>query len=176
MLVQHTYVFPLERVNSHLNGYYMDHHGHIYSTKKGNLQRLSGTKQPSGHYYTLGGISYKSADLIRLARARNDFLKETDANAPNLLPQRPLPTAISTLGAAYNGRTKVASNAIAKKGYILATVGPTDRFVFGTDPVLHLEEGTAKEEAMRVATLKPGTEVVIFKVLASVVAGGVTWK
>jgi hypothetical protein len=168
------HVFPLVQMDSMLNGYFMDASGNVYSNKSlhsaGVLAKLSGSRQPSGHYYTLNKRAFRADDLIRRARAHKSFVFETKVPISS--------TAIDAAvdGVVCMGRTKSAERAVAVKGYVIATIGPSDRFVFGTDPVLHVGESTVKEEAGRIAALKPGTEVVILKVHASVVAGGVTWK
>lgn len=172
MYLNGLHVFPLVKMDSTMHGYFMDGIGNVYSNKTARpgsaITKLAGTKQPSGHYFTLNKRTFRADDLIRKAKAHKEFASEI----------RDLVGVHSALveDAVVNGRTKSAKRMISLKGYVLATVGPTDRFVFGTDPVLHVGESTAKEEAARIANLKPGTEVVILKVHASVVAGGVTWK
>jgi hypothetical protein len=174
MYLSNIHVFPLVQMDSMLNGYFMDANGSVYSNKSprgvGVLTKLSGTRQPSGHYYTLNKRTFRADDLIRRAKAHKSFIFETK-----------VPISSTAIGAAVDGvvcmgRTKSAERAVAVKGYVIATIGPTDRFVFGTDPVLHVGESTVREEASRIAALKPGIEVVILKVHASVVSGGVTWK
>lgn len=178
MLIAGHNVFPLVHHSNLLAGYFMDKDGNVFSNKSpntsGNLTRLMGSRQPSGHYYTLNKRTYRADDLVHAAERHMRFTAETQSMQEALA--NALPPASAAAAQLPLGRTKSAKAAVAHKGYVLATVGPTDRFVFGTDPVLHTTETTAREEAARIATLKPGTEVVILKAVASVTAGATVWK
>lgn len=168
-------VFPLVKADSLFHGYFMDAEGNVYSNKAHSqrLAALNGSRTPSGRYYTLNGRAYRADRLIAMAKQLPSFVMETGqattpviVSAPAAPNNQPLPV----------GRTKSAAAAVKAKGFLLAHVGPTDRLVFGTDPVLHLTRSTAVEEATRVASLKPGTKVVLLQIIASVVAGGTQWE
>jgi len=176
MLIANQNVFALVKMDVTMSGYFMDKDGAIFSTKSGLLKRMSGSRTPGGHYFTLNKRTHRLDVLVSMARNHAHFAIETG------LAKTPAPVAVDVavyqggLPVALQGRTRSAASAIRIKGWMLATVGPTDKLVFSTDAVFHLMEDTATEEAVRIATLKPGTEVVIMRVYKSVVAGGVTWK
>jgi hypothetical protein len=173
MLMNGMNLFPLEKCpdwGPYLTGYFMSGDGSVYSSRSAaspNIPvRLHGSSTPSGRYYTLNKCTYREDDLIRKAKSTVQFAVET--GTAGAVEKAPSATVA-------NGRTKVASVAAAEKGYVLASIGPTDRLVFGTDPVLHLTEKTAKEEAARIAALHPGTKIVILK-MVNTVRVGVTWE
>jgi hypothetical protein len=178
MLINGLYVFPLSKMDVTMYGYFMDKDGNIFSTKSGMLKRMSGSRVPGGHYFTLNKRTYRQSFLISMARNNDHFALETrspKAAAPDVVKSVVIQGGRSTMEG-LPGRSKSAASAISARGWMLATVGPSDRLVFSTDAVFHLMETTANDEAVRIATLKPGTEVVIMRVIKSVVAGGVTWK
>lgn len=169
-----TPVFPLNKVDTYLSGYYMDSEGAVYSTKsRFNVTKLAGTHTTSGRYYTLNKRTHRAVDLARRARAHPSFIVETS------LPKVVLLTANASLTASATGlppgRTKSARDASDVKGYLLATVGPTDRLIFGTDPVFHLSDVTAKAEAERVAG-ESGKEVVLLKIVGKVKVQKAVWE
>lgn len=172
----HYPVFALAKLECYLNDYYMTRDGTVYSMKGGKPARLSGSKTPSGLYYTLNKRTYRADDLRKRAMAHALFADATAEFAVG--SPAPVKAVVSpgSLPQAAPGRTKSATQAARLKGFVLATVGPTDKFVFGTDPVLHLTDVTAKQEATRIATLKPGTKVALLQIVGTVVVGGAVWE
>lgn len=172
-------VFPLVKMDRYCDGYFMDVNGVVYSNKtsrNGTLTRMQGTRQPSGHYYTLNRRSYRADALVSQARRHAEFGKETSAVVPPVV----LPRAVVSQGGLpvqiVGNKAQRASKLLESKGYVLATVGPSDKLVFGTDPVFQLDLATAEQEALRIATMKPGTTVVLLHAVKSVVAGGIKWN
>jgi hypothetical protein len=177
-------LFPLVRVSQYMADYFVDKDFNVYSVRMKNRNapaRLAGTVTPTGqHNYTLNKRTFSKSVIKNMAASHADFLRETGQVAPAW------PTAVSP-GATHGpaavpttglpvGRTRSAKKVVGGKGFMLATVGPSDKLVFGTDAVFHESVETAKEEALRVAGLKPGTEVVVLQVIASVSVGGAAWK
>ena len=72
-------------------------------------------------------------------------------------------------------RTPYIQNACADFGKRLVPYFPLEeievRAADGSDPVFAM-----REEAERIANLKPGTRVVLLQAVASVVAGGTVWN
>jgi hypothetical protein len=169
-------VFPLVKMDQYMDGYFMDQAGNVYSNKtsrNGTLTKLGGSSTPSGRYYTLNKRTHRADDLVARARRHGSFAQEVNpqavAVARAVMSQGGLPVALP------HNKAKSAAKLVEVKGYVLATVGPSDRLVFGTDPVFQLDEATATTEAQRIAMLKPGTRVVLLRAVKSVVAGGVKW-
>lgn len=161
-------VFPLSKANQYLHGYYMDSACRIWSTRAGKQpQPLLGSQNPSGHYYTLNRQTYRSEQLVRLATSHRDYIAETsDAKTSS---------AQLATGVCLKGRTKSASAAATAKGYLLATLTPDDRLVFGTEPMFHMSDTTAKEEAERVAGTS-GREVVLLRIVGKVKVQKAVWE
>jgi hypothetical protein len=183
-------VFPLVKADSLLQGYFMDADGNVYSNKGlagGNrLSKLGGSRTQSGRYYTLNGRSFRADRLVTSAKQCPSFVIETAGTTvtpvivsapvaawPMIGGQGPATANNQPLPA---GRTRSAKQAAKDKGFVLAHIGPTDRLVFGTEPVLHLARSTAVEEAERVANLKPGTKILVLQIVGSVTAGGTQWE
>lgn len=159
------YLFSLAELDRTLAGYLMDKDGNVYSTKHGPAPtRLHGTSTHSGRYYTLNKRTWKAADLVRRANAHPLFFKTPSA--------APVHATVAGLPA---GRTKSAKAAASVKGYLLASIGPTDKLVFGTDPVFHLSDTTAKAEAERIAG-ESGKEVVLLQVVGKVKVQKAVWE
>jgi hypothetical protein len=176
MNLSNMHVFPLVKMDQYMDGYFMDQAGNVYSNKtsrNGTLTKMGGSRTPSGTYYTLNKRTHRSDDLYARAKRHPAFAVEVNpsavAVAKAVMSQGGLPVALPA------NKAKSAAKLVEVKGYVLATVGPTDRLVFGTDPVFQLDEVTATTEAQRIAMLKPGTRVVLLKAVKSVVAGGVKW-
>lgn len=175
MLLNGVNVFPLRVTFGRLVDYFMDAGGNVYSTKRGPLRALAGSRNGSGEIvYTLAGVSYSRRQLTKVAFAHADFKTETGGFGEAIAVAEAIDRKVG--GAVVNGRTQNANQLVANKGYMIATVGPNSRLIFGSNPTFHVGESTVKAEAERIANLTPGTRVVILKVHASVVAGGVTWN
>lgn len=159
-------VFPLKDIDTYARDYYMDSGGGVWSTKGRNgVTKLTGSITPSGlRYYTLNKRTHRADHLYRLAKSHKDFTAETSSTVA------PPVTSAATLP----GRTMSAASAVAGKGYLLATL-KHDRLVFGTKPVFHTDETTAKAEAERVAGLT-GAEVVVLKVVGKVKVQKAVWE
>lgn len=168
------HVFPLKKIDIYAEGYFMDAVGRVFSTKnRGTPVMLGGSVTPSGRYYTLNKRTYRSDDLFRKAMNHGDFKAETGQASPSLpvkgvVAQGGLPVALS-------GRTKSAREAVGAKGYMLATLNPQGKLVFGTDPVFHLTDTTAKEEAERIAG-ETGAEVVMLQIVGKVKVQKAVWE
>lgn len=161
-------LFPLVKADSTLVGYYIDAAGHVFSGKAsgGDVSLMQGTGAgPVGtRRYTLNKRTHLGGDLLRKARVHKDWATETNTAgggatiAPENLP----------------GRTKSALDAIADKGFLLATLS-NDRLVFGQEPVFHVSVDTARSEAERIAGQTPGTKVVMLQIVGSVQILGAKW-
>ncbi len=170
-------VFALKTIDVYMDGYYIDRDGNVWSTKgrSGSAPtRLSGSTTPSGRYYTLNKRTHRADDVYRRARAHSTFVAETSpiAALAQAAQSATLPAAVSALPA---GRTKNAREAVAAKGYLLATLAPNGKLVFGIEPVFHVSDVTAKEEAVRIAG-SSGAEVVMLKVVGKVKVQKAVWE
>ena len=162
-------VFPLKTIDAYMDGYYIDRDGTVYSTKgRTGIARLSGSTTPSGRYYTLNKRTHRADDVFRRAKAHRDFVIETSPGVVSL------PKVIASAGLPA-GRTKSARHAVSAKGYVLATLAPNDKLVFGTEPVFHVSDVTAREEAERIASTT-GAEVVMLKVVGKVKIQKAVWE
>ena len=165
-------VFPLKSIDIYMDGYYMDKDGNIWSTKgrAGAPTKLMGSSTPSGRYYTLNKRTHRAEDIRRRAVHHGKFALETtpSTSQPAVAPH-PCAAALP------QGRTKSARAMAEAKGFILATLSPNDRLVFGTDPVFHLTSETAKAEAERIAGIT-GAEVVMLGVIGKVKVQKAVWE
>lgn len=169
----HIPVFPLKTIDIYMDGYYIDRDGGVWSTKGrsgSSPTKLMGSTTPSGRYYTLNKRTHRADDVFRRARQHKDFITET-GNTVGALPE----TRTQDLAGVLPGRSKSARQAVAVKGYVLATLSPNDKLVFGTDPMFHLTEPTAKAEAERIAS-NTGAEVVMLKVVGKVKVQKAVWE
>lgn len=165
-----TPVFPLKNIDVYMSGYYMDREGGVWSTRRRHSAypvKLAGSLTPSGRYYTLNGRTHRADDVFRRASQHKDFMTHTGGAAGAL----PAQLAKSDL----QGRTASATEAVSKKGYLLATLTPTGKLVFGTTPMFHTSDVTAKAEAERVAGLT-GTEIVMLKIVGKVKVQKAVWE
>lgn len=161
-----TPVFPLTHVGPYLDGYFMADDGTVWSTRgRAGPGRLQGSQTPSGRYYTLNKRTYRADVLWRQVRQHRDFARHTTANEPTTIAQP----------AVDEGRVRSVRAGVASKGYLLATLTPNGKLVFGTEPVFHVSEATAKAEAERVAGLT-GAEVVMLKVVGKVKVQKAVWE
>lgn len=169
----HIPVFPLKTIDAYMDGYYIDRDGGVWSTKGRSASaptKLMGSSTPSGRYYTLNKRIHRADDVFRRARAHRDFITQTSPGVVNL------PKVITSASAGLPaGRTKSPREAAAAKGYVLATLSPNDKLVFGTEPVFHVSDVTAREEAERIAS-NTGAEVVLLKVVGKVKVHRAVWE
>lgn len=168
-------LFPLTKLHfgTYLEGYYMDADCHIWSTRGTTPKMLKGSKTPSGRYYVLNKTSYRADNLQLKARAHKDFAKDTGTTA-QATPVRGA-VAKGGLPVALPGRTVSAVEAASKKGFILATMSSKGKLVFGTDPVFHLSETSAKAEAERVAGIS-GAQIVVLQIVGKVKIQKAVWE
>lgn len=165
------HLFPLSILDTFMSGYLMCEDGSVYSTKTSDKPvRLNGSVTPSGRYYTLNKRTYRADDLLRRAKAHSRFHAETSsyvcAAAAAAAPKHdPAPV----------GRTKSARQAASVKGFMLATIGVNDKLIFGTEPMLHLSDVTAKAEAERIA-VATGQEVVLLQIVGKVKMQKAVWE
>jgi hypothetical protein len=171
MLIDGYNLFPLEKLYPRLHGYFMSSLHYIYSTRglTDALMRVEGRLANSTTYYTLdGGVSYTDIDLFRQARKHPDWYQETCTGAtidatftpPNVHQDR--------------SHALTVNEAIVKRGVIIASI-EDDKLIFGKNPKMHVGEKSWKAEMERLATVAPGRKFVALQIVASVVAGGVTW-
>lgn len=162
-------VFPLVLASQFLDGYFVSSAGDIYSTRSARGQgavRLSGSKTPSGRYFTLNKRTYRYDDVIRMARNHKDFAKHTVATGQAVY--KPMATTPGV-------RTNSAQQAVASKGFVLATMNPNGKLVFGTEPMYHLTDKSARAEAERVATVS-GNEIVLLQIIGKVKVQKAVWE
>lgn len=162
-------VFPLKTIDVYMDGYYMDKDGNVWSTKGRSVAKMMGSSTPSGRYYTLNKRTHRADDLVRRARAHPDFPTQTSPKIVEESLRRDIPAY------ANSGRTTHAQNAVASKGFVLATMNPSGKLVFGTEPMYHLTDVTARAEAERVASLT-GSEVVLLKIVGKVKVQKAVWE
>ena len=163
-------LFDLSWSSNVFRGYFMDREGTVYSTKSGSPVRLKGSCTPSGRYFTLNKRSFRQDNLQLMARNHPKFLAETTHLKSNVLPAAPKNVAPS-----MQWRTKEAREAIRQKGFLLATLSPAGKLVFGTEPMFHLLEQSARDEAERVASTT-GAEIVMLKIVGKVKVQKAVWE
>ena len=160
-------VFPLKLIDTYMDGYYLDKDFNVWSTKGRSPSCLSGTKTPSGKYFTLNKRAHRADDIARRARNHKDFASHTAALVPV-----PATTGSTLLPL---GRTKSAKELASRKGFVLATMSPTDKLIFGSDSVFHLTAESARGEAERIAGVS-GIEVVVLQVIGKVKVQKAVWE
>lgn len=171
MNVQGENLFPLRKIDSNLSGYFVNSAGEIISTRATNkLTKLNGSRANprANRYVTLAGRNYLYESVVASARANPDFVKDTGGVR---LPK----TEYKDTGAMGFGRTKSASEVVKAKGIMLATIGEHDQLVFGSKPVFHKEDKTARAEAERIAK-ESGLKVVMLQVVGAVSVGKTVWE
>lgn len=177
------YLFPLVKLESRLENYYMDSTGSVYSTAKNKFpQCLAGSHDSiyRSPKYTLKGVLYNGADLVRRAKLFKNFKAETSEDAPGthsfsakdidclkeaLLPNR--------------SHASTIDEGLSAKGWLIARVDISSAgevLMFGSKPAIHLTNDSVKAEMLRLAKLKPGVKFVSFKVDKTCVASEVIWK
>jgi len=161
-------VFSLKTIDTYMDGYYMDADGGVWSTRGRVPARLTGSSTPSGRYYTLNKRSHRADQLVYLARAHKTFASETAKTIE-------LAVAKATPPAPLQGRTQSARTAAGARGFLLATLTPTDKLAFGTNPVFHLTEATVRAEAERIAA-ESGIEVVLLRIVGKVKVQKAVWE
>lgn len=171
-------LFPLARVNSHYEGYFIAKDGSVYSTKRPSVGKMPYKMLGSGYgsmrYYTLNKISVDGYTLMARARAHKDFDKETSPPTIAMM----LASATHTV-VAKRSHAKAVDEGIKGRGVVIAQVAVHDgqeHLLFGSKPAIHMTEASYRDEMTRLAASKPGTKFVALKVVASVVSGGVKWE
>jgi len=186
MLLDGRHLFPLRLVIFSLDGYYMSKDGAVFSTNgsTGVLRQLNGSRTSSGHYYTLKTNTYRHDQLFAKAKAHAQFLTHTSGiTREDVQMQRAVAQTaeairdlhLGDIPAGVRAHAPSVHDGITRKGVLLGTVDG-DILVFGSKPKLHLTEASWRDEAERIAKLKPGLKVVAFKIIGSVVAKGVHWE
>lgn len=158
-------VFALKTVDAYMDGYYIDRDNNIWSMKgrTGQGTKLMGSSTPSGRCYTLNKRTHRAIDVVRRARAHSFFIRETMEDSTPVVP---------TLAERIRGDARQAA---MSKAYLLATLTPTGKLVFDTDPMFHLSEPLARAEAERVAAASGG-EVVLLKIVGKVKVQKAVWE
>ncbi len=165
-------VFPLAKIDSLLTGYYMDSQGAVWSDRNGGgfPRILTGSKQPSGRYYTLANRSFRADDLILRCQSHAEWSVEIFGSIKPVVAS-PLVEKLE----AHHGRTQSAAAAITKKSLVLATLGENDRLHFSSDPVYHDTLPQARTEAERVAQTT-GKKVVVLQIVGAVQIQKANWE
>lgn len=159
-------VFPFTLVDQHLTNYFMTRDGAIISTASGTSRQLSGSIASGTRYYTLNKRTFSGPALKMRALQHPSFKTETtDAPAAVKPVEATLPA----------DRTTSPRKAAEIKGFVLATLSPGDKLVFGTTPVFHASEVSAKQEAERVASTTGG-EIVVLKIVGKVKVQKAVWE
>ena len=169
-------VFPLVKINSRLDGYFIDAGGAIFSTKKGPAQRLIGSQTKSWYprTYTLSNMNYIGHQLLSASKSHRDWAKEIQLESAPIVD-----TSGSVNQAAVSPRSHAKSvhEGITGRGVVIAQVSKHDdieHLEFGSKPAIHMSENSWNSELQRLAFAKPGTKFVALKIVGGLVAGGVT--
>lgn len=175
-------VYPLNRVFPALSQYYIDVEGAVYSTKGKNPRKFVGARASSGgRYYTLNGRSWKSDDLLMGAKLKADFNTEIGTvKIEDVKPQWPFDQLIDNSSSMKDRvHASTVEAGLKGKGWVIAQVAVHDGeqfLMFGSKPKIHMTPSSVNAELTRLATAKPGTKYVGFKVDRTLVAGGLSWE
>lgn len=163
MLINGKNVYDMSRFASNYKGYFMDKDGEIYSTKRvtGGMVRMLGSNTASGRYYTLNGMSYSHARLVREIQSQKDFKAEMQSPQVSSADQR-----------AHAESTQAGLDA---KGYIIGKLSG-DTVILGSKPKIHLTLKSVNSEMERLAQAHPGVKFIRLKIDGSVVLGGMKWE
>lgn len=159
-------VFPLVRLNSNWDLYFMDATGQVWSKRMKEPRVLSGSNTPSGRYFTLGGRTVHGNILYSRATNHVDFKKEVNT----LDPAHKKIEVLSKSSQEYLTR-----EGIKARGYVIATV-TKNGLLFGSQPKIHLTETEADAELIRLAGVKPGTQFVSLKITKACQMQGINWS
>jgi len=166
------HLFPLERVETLMKGYYMDGKGEVYSTKRsGTPQRMHGSATTSGTYLTLNGRSFSKTQLQRQAMAHPYFKMETSV-APYVAATPAAPAAVT-----QRSHASTLADGIRARGWVIAKVAVVqgeEALLFGSKPAVHTTQASVDAELTRLATLNPGTKYVKLKIDGGLLLGGLT--
>lgn len=172
MWIDNLNLFPLKRIGNY-DGYFMDHNGHVFSTKRGGKPvRLHGSvpyRSYGKRIYTMNSRTISEEFLKRAAFAHADFKKETTLVAQVQEPEdfnRSLPNRAHATSLA---------DGIKSKGWFIGSL-TANGISFKSDPVIHLTEASVKSELERLATTVPGTKFIAVKIAHAVVANSVIWE
>lgn len=179
MQVGSSYLFPLSKIDTHLDGYFISAEGKMFSTKKFSQGRVmvgSGPYGTSARTYTMNGCSYDGSMLFHRAQQHRDWKNETMT-----------PTANVLIVTKHDAQSKITDRSHAQdvvqgikgRGFVIGQVAVHDgqeHLLFGSKPAIHMTEQSYKDEMTRLATSKPGIKFVALKIVASVVSGGVKWE
>lgn len=179
MLIENRFLFPLnEIVNGNgiyfyqglASGYYMDVNGAIYSTRRGKgLVQLNGSRTVSGHYYTIGGTSYRHDKLFEAAKKSKTWAAHVGGGLVEPM--------IGTRGSEKRSYAPNLPSAIKQHAVMIASVTPDGyKLIIGSNPKFHLGEDSWRSEMQRLASLKPGTKFIALEIKAAIIAGGVVWE
>ena len=179
MQVGSQYLFPLSKIDTHLNGYFVSATGQMFSTKQTPVGRqMTGSGVSSRYrYYTMNGQSYDGAVLFRRAQQHASFAAETSKPSDSIALANKV---AGTKAGKPTQRSHAASTQLGIKGrgVVIARVAVHDgqeHLLFGSKPAIHMTEQSYTDEMVRLATEHPGTEYVALKVVKSVKTGGFTW-
>lgn len=167
-------VFPLGLTNNRHQGYFINSNGEVISTKQ-NVDGVklygSGAYGSQNRHYTLAGVSYSGADLLRTSRAHLAWAEHT-------MPKKGVKGAV-----ALNLKDRVHATAVDEgvksRGFVIARVQTHDgqqHLQFGSKPAIHLTEASVTSEVERLAITNPGVEFVMLKVVKSAKSGGLSWN
>ena len=168
-------LLSLAKVMPQLNGYFIDPATNdIYSTKSSPTSvpvRLKGTVSVSTgrRTFTLSGRPYTHSYLIEVARPHINKLRN-EQKTPSV------PVGLGTPRDRSHAANVTAG--LTVKGVVIAQVAKhngEDFLMFGSKPTIHTTEQSWRAEMTRLATTKPGTKFVAFKVDSTLVSGGLQW-
>lgn len=176
-------LFPLKHVEQRLEGYYFDAAGSVYSAKavKGEFSKLTGTRNASGHYYTLNRCSYRADSLLRRAREHRQWSSEMGDDILDRIRTRAEAASrkvspVATGGTPSNRSYALSMDGAVKSHAVLIASIKDDSLIFGTDPKLHDMESSWKDEMKRLALAVPGTKFVALQIVAAVQVEGLKWE
>ena len=183
-------LFPLEKLNSTWQDYYINAAGFLFSTKKGvgYPRKLQGSTTAQGHhYYTLSSgytTTVRSDDLLRRARQHKDFKNET-STVIDTQPHEIVTLTLTEYDADVTGKlkgtphgrshAKSLAEGIKERGYIIGQV-QKEALVFGSKPMVHTTLKSVIGEIERLAAKTPGLQLVYLKIEGSARAAAMVWE
>ena len=179
MQVGSSYLFPLSKIDTRLDGYFVSLEGKMFSTKQSTQGRSmvgSDSYGSRSRYYTMNGCSYEGAVLFLRAKQHNEWKSETMKPAVILFVADHLAAQSKVTDRSH---AQAVDQGIKGRGFVVAQVAVHDgqeHLLFGSKPAIHMSEQSYKNEMTRLATMHPGKKFVALKIVASVVSGGVKWE
>lgn len=169
MKVQHIDgLFHLHLISARLSGYYINAQGHVYSTRRGGIDRLYGNAKTG--QFKLNYINYTADWLLRAAKHHKLFEAETRVGAQALTTARVC--KVTQLGDSVHAAD--VAHGVEKQGWVIASIAD-GALAFGLKPKIHLTEASVRAEMTRLATAHPGVKFVSLKIEKTLVSQGLVW-